>query len=153
MTLNPLNDELNPICHLLALLGAHPILHISRIRVLMLQTTSVLFKKKHGFYNKKSSVDCITLWYLTLPNLSCTVNEASKKESLKTNNIRNFCITLDVTPLHSMSHPCTRCHTLALDITPLNSISHPCTRYHTLALDITPLHSMSHPCQALFHYV
>ena len=28
-----LNAELNPICHLLALLGAHPILHISRIRV------------------------------------------------------------------------------------------------------------------------
>jgi len=31
--LNPLNAKLNPICHLLALLGAHPILHISRIRV------------------------------------------------------------------------------------------------------------------------
>ena len=33
-TLNPLNAELNPICHLLALLGAHLILHVfSRIRV------------------------------------------------------------------------------------------------------------------------
>ena len=31
--LNPLNAELNPITHLLALLGAHHILHISRIRV------------------------------------------------------------------------------------------------------------------------
>jgi len=31
--LNPLNAKLNPICHLLALLGAHPILHVSRIRV------------------------------------------------------------------------------------------------------------------------
>ena len=30
---NPLMTQLNPICHLLALLGAHPILHISRIRV------------------------------------------------------------------------------------------------------------------------
>jgi hypothetical protein len=30
---NPLNAELNPICHLLALLGAHQILHVSRIRV------------------------------------------------------------------------------------------------------------------------
>jgi hypothetical protein len=30
---NPLNAELNPICHMLALLGAHPILHVSRIRV------------------------------------------------------------------------------------------------------------------------
>ena len=31
--LNPLNAELNPICYLLALLGAHHILHVSRIRV------------------------------------------------------------------------------------------------------------------------
>jgi hypothetical protein len=29
---NPLNAELNPICHLLAL-GAHHILHVGRIRV------------------------------------------------------------------------------------------------------------------------
>jgi hypothetical protein len=31
--LNPLNAELSPICHLLALLGAHHILHVRRIRV------------------------------------------------------------------------------------------------------------------------
>jgi len=31
--LNNLNAELNPICHLLALLGAHHILHVSRVRV------------------------------------------------------------------------------------------------------------------------
>jgi hypothetical protein len=31
--INPLNAELNPICHLLALLGANHILHISKIRV------------------------------------------------------------------------------------------------------------------------
>jgi len=31
--LDPLNAELNPICHLLAILGAHHILNISRIRV------------------------------------------------------------------------------------------------------------------------
>jgi hypothetical protein len=30
---NPLNVELNPICHLLALAGTHHILHVSRIRV------------------------------------------------------------------------------------------------------------------------
>jgi hypothetical protein len=33
MGFNPLNAELNPICHLLVLLGAHPILHVSRIKV------------------------------------------------------------------------------------------------------------------------
>ena len=31
--LNPLNAELYPICHLLALLGAHHILHFGLIRV------------------------------------------------------------------------------------------------------------------------
>jgi hypothetical protein len=30
---NPLNAELNPVCHLLALLGAHSMLQVSRIRV------------------------------------------------------------------------------------------------------------------------
>jgi len=33
VTINPLNVELNPICHLLALLGVHHFLHVSRIRV------------------------------------------------------------------------------------------------------------------------
>jgi len=31
--INHLHPKLNPICHLLVLLGAHPILHISKIRV------------------------------------------------------------------------------------------------------------------------
>jgi len=31
--INPLNTELNFFCHLLTLLGAHHILHVSRIRV------------------------------------------------------------------------------------------------------------------------
>jgi len=33
---NPLKPELNPICYLLALLGAHNFLHVSRIRVKLL---------------------------------------------------------------------------------------------------------------------
>ena len=32
-SINPLNPELNPICYLLALLGAHNFLHVSRIRL------------------------------------------------------------------------------------------------------------------------
>jgi hypothetical protein len=31
--INPLNAKLNPICHLLTLLGDHRILYVSRIRV------------------------------------------------------------------------------------------------------------------------
>ena len=34
--INPLNPELNRICYLLALLGAHHFLHFSRIRVKLL---------------------------------------------------------------------------------------------------------------------
>ena len=30
---NPLNAKLNPVCYLVALLGAHHFLHVSRIRV------------------------------------------------------------------------------------------------------------------------
>ena len=33
LEVNLLNTELNPTCHLLALLGVHHILHVSRIRV------------------------------------------------------------------------------------------------------------------------
>ena len=32
-SVNPLNAELNPICHLLALVGAHHIVHVSWVRV------------------------------------------------------------------------------------------------------------------------
>jgi len=34
--IDPLNPELNPICYLLALLGAHHFLHVNRIRVKLL---------------------------------------------------------------------------------------------------------------------
>ena len=34
--INPLKPELNPICYLLALLGAHHLFHVSRIRVKLL---------------------------------------------------------------------------------------------------------------------
>ena len=44
---NPLNPELNPICYLLALLGAHHFLHVSRIRVKLL-TFRLLILYIHG---------------------------------------------------------------------------------------------------------
>ena len=40
----PLNAELNPICHLLALLEAHHILHVSRIR------DNLVFEKNYVTY-------------------------------------------------------------------------------------------------------
>jgi len=50
ITFSPSNAKLNPICHLLALLGARHILHVSRIRVNLFAksqeslTTNTFFK-------------------------------------------------------------------------------------------------------------
>jgi hypothetical protein len=67
MVINPLNTKLNPICHLLALLGAHHILHISRIRV------------KHGI-NSESSI------YMVVNNGNCGVllNGSGETEPIST---------------------------------------------------------------------
>ena len=46
---NPLNPELNPICHLLALFGAHHILHVSRIRVNIILLSIISFFRFHCF--------------------------------------------------------------------------------------------------------
>jgi hypothetical protein len=40
-TINPWNTELNPICHLLALLAAHRILHVSSVRIKEIQEPTV----------------------------------------------------------------------------------------------------------------
>ena len=59
---NPLNAELNPICHLLALLGAHHIFHVSGLRV-----NFTVFGNKIAICEKENEVctnklmDCISL--------------------------------------------------------------------------------------------
>jgi hypothetical protein len=47
LALNSLNAELNPICHFLALLGAHHILYVGRIRVKQRRplTAAILWKQ------------------------------------------------------------------------------------------------------------
>jgi len=56
LSLNSLNAKLNPICHLLALLGAHHIVHISRIRVKLKITKKVgqikLARHNDGAYHR-----------------------------------------------------------------------------------------------------
>jgi len=49
--INPLNPELNPICYLLVLLGAHHFFHVSRIRVksLTLRRLMSYIYMKHPF--------------------------------------------------------------------------------------------------------
>jgi hypothetical protein len=50
--INPLNAQLNPICHLPALLGAHHILHVSRLRVKLSMTLRLIYNfspERSGF--------------------------------------------------------------------------------------------------------
>jgi len=66
--INPLNAELKLICHLLTLLGAHPLLHLSRIRV---KSTKSL--KLGGFPDQVLNPgphECKTGWILILPQAS-----------------------------------------------------------------------------------
>jgi len=59
---NPLNAQLNPICRLLALLGAHPILHISRIRVNIL--------KKRGMFQRVPRIEFQNYKFINIVALS-----------------------------------------------------------------------------------
>jgi hypothetical protein len=47
--LNPLNAELNAICHLLVLVGDHHILHVSRVKV-------KIFDYENVFYTTQTEV-------------------------------------------------------------------------------------------------
>jgi hypothetical protein len=51
--INSLNAKLNPICHLVALLGAHHILHVSRIRI---NFAFIGYKKINKNLNNKNSI-------------------------------------------------------------------------------------------------
>jgi len=67
--INPLNAELNPICYLLALLGAHHFLHISRIRVKLLLT---IWAKHASLIWRDPGASLLTFWQniLLSPSLS-----------------------------------------------------------------------------------
>jgi hypothetical protein len=87
---NPLNAELNPICHLLALLGAHHILHVSRIRV------KSCLRFQYGCCARIPSTVEINLWYEIA--LRCTIEERNNIRSLRavntTRHILFYCFHL-----------------------------------------------------------
>ena len=62
ITINPLNAELNYICHLLALLGAHHIFHVSRIRV---NRPHFLMANRH-FLSRYISFIYFTAFHITM---------------------------------------------------------------------------------------
>jgi hypothetical protein len=57
--INPLNTELNPICHLLALLGAHRILHIrKRVKCVLFMTILLYFGT--SYLNTRATLNFVT---------------------------------------------------------------------------------------------
>ena len=85
--INRLNAELNPICHLLALLGAHHILHVSRISVNLLkpktyfmyhqlQHSEILCSAHNAFMRFARISDQTAIISLYSINLSVFITEA-----------------------------------------------------------------------------
>jgi len=74
--INPSNAELNPICHLLALLGTHYIFHVSGIRVNNCPTKC---NTKQSIYYSASSLKLglKSLNLATLEEGSCAKNISS----------------------------------------------------------------------------
>jgi hypothetical protein len=90
--LNPLNAVLNPICHLLALLGAHHILHVSKTRV---------NKKIRVFYSHTRATDA---------EIFGSLNQYSSRYILSNRNAGNIFLKLirslsaDVNSIHIFNH-------------------------------------------------
>jgi len=80
--INPLNSEVNPICHLLALLGAHHILHVSRTRVNLCLLKLLLLNQDTRYECGKNNV-----YLLYRPN-SYTFRFFTKPKSFRTRFIK-----------------------------------------------------------------
>ena len=70
---NALDAELNPICHLLALLGVHHFLHVSRIRVKSL-TLRLLMSYMYDISSLRVKVLSMHIYILWDPVLLLTLN-------------------------------------------------------------------------------
>jgi hypothetical protein len=66
-SINPLNAKLNPICQLLALLGAHHILHVSWIRVnCLVSATHCTAVHLFIWWNDSFSMGCSVVLFLKI---------------------------------------------------------------------------------------
>ena len=62
--INTLNADLKPICHLLALLGAHHILHVSRIRVNCWKPICSIVQSCAPEYGHNSAWNMLSWWFI-----------------------------------------------------------------------------------------
>jgi len=73
--INPLNAELNPICHLLALLGAHLIFHVSSVRVKQLYSRHT----HKGIMCQQLLIICIGLTIVFKHVISLNIMKTTKR--------------------------------------------------------------------------
>jgi len=93
-----LNAVLNPICHLLALLGAHHILHISRIRVKPFNTVFLV-------YWDHKMVKCVMQHHLWSPQTDLQFPVVTPKHGTIWCNAHNLCSS-HTSNNFSNSHSC-----------------------------------------------
>ena len=83
---NPLNAELNPICHLLALLGAHHIFNVGRVRVnkcffkLDFSTVAKMLideRQLTKLLNEWELIGASEVVYISMPVMNCTFHWVS----------------------------------------------------------------------------
>ena len=96
LIINPLNPELNPICHLLALLGVHHFLHVSRIRVKELILCMLHYVKLITLYLCICNICNICFWY-------CTMCVMQLINTLKT-ELNPICYLLALLAAHHFIH-------------------------------------------------
>ena len=84
-----LNAQLNPICHLLALLGTHHIIHISRIRVNLCTAFSRLYTVSaiKTWSSENNSVDILEVNFGSVSSPLC-VCENWKVYVVKHNSVK-----------------------------------------------------------------
>jgi hypothetical protein len=104
---NPLNTELNPISHLLSLLGAHHILHVSRIRVKLTSDINMfhLSMQPHKYFILNSTV-AYTPYLLMRSEISYFVLDSSAQPSTLTHlssNANSILANLPLRPQKSGS--------------------------------------------------
>ena len=71
LIINPLNADLNPIFHLLTLLGAHHILHVSTVMVNAFSNHLVLSFSLHRAQQNIRSTNVLQLVYSPKCHVSC----------------------------------------------------------------------------------
>jgi hypothetical protein len=62
ININPLNVKLNPICHLLALLGAHHFLHVSGVKVKSIYPLLVHYFFRYHHYIQSGPKNIYTIY-------------------------------------------------------------------------------------------